>query len=128
MLYSVYCLYSLENANAILDGSLFEKAHLLHPALIGLLPDGNCPETLRSKVYQMVLKLRQEQTFQSLPFDLYGDCLYIDSIISDDTCIASFDKHGYLDIIQSEREIPQYNLLASDLTEIFYKAFPTETK
>ncbi len=124
LLYSVYSLYSEETAQDILGGSVLAQAEALHPAFTVLLPTVSCPEAVRTEIYEHVLQIREEQTFVSLPLDLYGDCLHIDSIISDDACIAGFDQYGYLNVIHGKQEPSEYNLLHSDLSDIFSKVFP----
>nr|WP_276871963.1 hypothetical protein [Fournierella massiliensis] len=123
--YSVSCLYSAENIKAITNGELFAAVQNLHPLFTVLIPRSDCQHDTQRAAYQAAIDARNRQQFQTIPWELYGDTQSLDSIISDDSCCALFDKDGNLHIPGSpETDVWCCNLFEDGLAGIFSKAYP----
>lgn len=126
LLYSVSVSYNENDIPAILSGELFQQTQQVHPSFTVLIPTEDCSETARQQVYDTVLSIRSEQTYPTIPWEFVRDTLYIDSVISQDSCLAVFDRGGRL---RSEfsGEASHYDLFDMDLMSIFQSVFPKTT-
>lgn len=121
--YSLYHVYDQRSASEILGGDLFYSTQQLHPLFTALMPAQNCSGNLREKVHRQIQVFRDQQLFQTVPWDVLSDSSWVDSIISSEPCVAEFDANGRLRSI-SDRIAGELNLFHDDLCHIFQSAFP----
>lgn len=124
LLYSVCVLYSENDVPKIESGELFEEMEQSHPVFTGLYAAPDCPQSARERVWKAVNKARNDQSFQTIAWELVFDTSYIDSIISSEACLAGFDAEGKLITAQGVQADAAYNLFAQDLPSILKQAFP----
>ncbi len=124
LLYSAYYTYSQEDMESIIDGDLFCSIQQTHPIFTVLAAQPGCPEPLQSRVYQAVVQARNEQSYQTIPWELDFDNRLIDTIISDDACLARFDPCGNLCGQAGKRGEADCNLFEIGLSASFQSAFP----
>ncbi len=122
MLYSVYFPYTENEINRITNGSLYEGIEDLHPIFTVLLPVEQFSHGSREKVRDFVTNIRSNQDFQTVLWDVYSDCKLVDSVISNDSCFAAFDKKGFLHS-ESGNKDESYNIFTMPLTQIFKMSF-----
>lgn len=116
MLYSVYYPYSAENTVPILSDDLFYAIEELSPIFAVLVPAANCPMETQTAVAAHIRKLREEQRFPMLPWEVISDCILVDGIISGDGSVMAFDAEGYL---HSGNEKTGLNCFTEDLKDLF---------
>lgn len=124
LLYSVYAPYGREDVESIRNGDLFSGAEQLHPLFTILFADSGCPAGAREAVYQAVREAREQQLFQTIPWEAACDCGLVDGVISNDACLAGFDAEGQLFTPEERKTGSCYNLLQNDLSRILKLAFP----
>lgn len=93
-LYSVLYTYTEIDKDNILNGQTLMELEPLHPIFSLFKADFFCSSELQTKIYDYVRTARLEQQYQTLPFDILYDNLFIDSIISEDAVSIYFDKNG----------------------------------
>lgn len=103
LLYSSYYAYSREDMESIRNGDLFYSIQQTHPVFTVLLAQPGCPEMIQDEAHQAVVQARNEQRYQTVPWEYCLDNRLIDRIISDD---AWFDAHGNLCGRAGELETP----------------------
>lgn len=123
-LYSIYVPYSEEYAEEIKSGAVFYTAEQLHPSFTMLIADPSCSTELQQNIYRCVVDARNAQEYQTIPWDVIYDGCQIDSIISDETCAAWFDRTGTLYTLPEKAKLAQYNIFDQPLREILKAAFP----
>lgn len=123
LLYSAYYTYSQEDIESIMNGDLFYSIQQVHPVFTVLLAQPDCPEPIQSKVHQAVVQARNEQSYQTVPWEFYFDNRIIDKIISDVACSAWFDSCGNLYNQAGEKPKENCNLFAAGLLASFQSAF-----
>lgn len=96
LLYSVWYPYGAKDLEDIINGDLFYSAQQLAPAFTVLLAEPECPMEVRRLVCQAVRTARSDQRFQTLLWEMESDNCLVDSIISGDSCLVSFDGAGRL--------------------------------
>lgn len=96
LLYSVWYPYSGLELNSIINGDLFCSTQQVTPIFTALVPGRECCDAVQKCAYQAVKKARNEQSYRTLPWELYGDNCVIDAIISNDACTVHFDQDGDL--------------------------------
>lgn len=128
MLYSVHFPYQAKDTELITGGDFFYCTETLHPVFTFLIPDSSCPEHTQHLIYDYIQDARNSQDYQTIPLDLVYDNLHIDSIISNDSCSASFDKNGYLVSAFNKDKSHQYNIFENKLSDIFKHSFPKITE
>lgn len=94
--YCVWSPYGAGDLAAILDGELFVGAQQTGAVITALVPRPDCPEEDRRQVRQAVERARNEQLYQTIPWELEGDDRRVNEIISDDACAVYFDREGRL--------------------------------
>lgn len=124
LLYSVYCTYSQDDLETILNGDLFASVQQIHPVFAVLLPRPGCPERFRRLTHQAVERARNEQKFQMIPWELEQDDQMIDEIISDDACTVSFDPNGYLWVRNTSDDHASVCLFEEGLEAVLQNAYP----
>lgn len=125
--YCVYCPYGPDDAAAIRGGDLFVAAQQTGAVFTVLVPRPDCPEEARLQVRQAVERARNEQLYQTIPWELEGDDRRIDRIISGDACTVCFDPSGYLLDRAGSSVRPDLCLFEQGLTEVLRRACPKET-
>ncbi len=128
LLYSVWYQYGQKDTEQIVNGDLFCAAQQAFPIFTVLLPEPECPDSVRRLVRQTVRQAREEQMYRTFLWELQGDNLTVDAIISDDTCYACFDRDGFLCEWSQRVDCEHNNLLQSSLADILMSAYPRETK
>ena len=118
MPYSVYLPYDAGSLEGILNGELLCSAQQLHPMFTALAPAPDCPREIRRLVYQAVQRFRNEQLYHTVVWELVEDQLFVDRIISDDSCCAVFDAEG--ELVGNDGA----NLFRQELVDIFRQTFP----
>lgn len=126
LLYSVYHCYGAGDTQAITSGELFRGIERMHPVFTILISDPGCPDGVRREVYEYVQRARNEQLFQTLPWEAAFDGSFVDSIISQDACSAGFDEDGWLMTLYEKKPQECLNLFHNNLPLILQRAFPTE--
>lgn len=124
--YAVYCPYSQRNVEKIVNGELFEKTQQLHPIFTVLVPEPDCPDSIRQVVYQAVMKVRNGQNYQTIPWELYYDTQNMDEVISDDACCVFLDSKGDLYTPDHQPTSAYGNLFEDGLPSIIEKAYPKD--
>lgn len=124
LLYSVYYVYSAVDTVPILSDDLFYGIQQLNPTFVSLVPAVGCPIETRAAVAAHARKLREEQRFPLLPWEVISDCLLVDSIISGDACVVAFDEDGYMHVYDNGDEKTCFNCFDDDLKTVFRKALP----
>lgn len=124
LLYSIYYTYTQDDYKSILNDDLFYSIQQLHPVFTGLVSDSDCPKTMCETIYEHILTLRDKQILQTFPWELKYDCSLIDSIISNESCLAEFHSDGNLCLTHSKNTDNNCNLFFQDLKTIFQTAFP----
>ncbi len=124
MLYSVWYPYGQNDTEMILNGDLFCRAQELSPAFTALLPEPECPDAIQRLVYQTVQRVRGEQSYHTILWELWGDNRLVDAIISYDACSVYFDTDGNICDRGGRIECPHHNLFESGLVDILMDACP----
>lgn len=123
MLYSVYLPYSKDDIDFITSGGFFSRCSNLHSPFSVLAAKESCSEDIKKLVHDFSEKIRNSQTFPTVPWEFEHDGRFVDSIISGDSCSAFFDEHGNL-----VADYESYsNIFEENLKGIFKKAFPKST-
>ena len=126
ILYGLYYTYSQKDLECIESGELMHEMEQLHPAFSVLKPQFPCQNTLRDRVYQWIVKARMEQEFKTIPWEMYGDMLLVDSVISGQPHWIGFDEYGQLNIDQGVDRTYGLNIFVNELPEILKRAFPKQ--
>ena len=126
ILYGLYYTYSQKDLECIESGELMHEMEQLHPAFSVLKPQFPCQNTLRDRVYQWIVKARMEQEFKTIPWEMYGDMLLVDSVISERPHWIGFDEYGQLNIDQGVDRTYGLNIFVNELPEILKRAFPKQ--
>ena len=124
ILYGLYYTYSQKDLECIESGELMHEMEQLHPAFSVLKPQFPCQNTLRDRVYQWIVKARMEQEFKTIPWEMYGDMLLVDGVISEQPHWIGFDEYGQLNIDQGVDRTYGLNIFVNELPEILKRAFP----
>ncbi len=125
--YSAYFLYSQDDSQTILNGDLFTSIQQVHPVFAILLPQSDCPKQFRTLTHQAVERVRNEQLFQIIPWELEQDNQKVDEIISDDVCAVCFDPEGCLLDGDGNSIRPGLCLFEHELTGVLRLACPKKT-
>lgn len=124
LLYSVHIPYQEKDAASITSGEFLCWSETLHPIFTLFIPPASCSEATRHLIYDYVRAARNAQEYQTIPMDLVYDNLYIDSIISNDSCSAGFDSSGNLWNMFHTNTKPEYNIFQNKLSDILRLSFP----
>ena len=126
ILYGLYYTYSQKDLECIESGELMHEMEQLHPAFSVLKPQFPCQNTLRDRVYQWIVKARMEQEFKTIPWEMYGDMLLVDGVISEQPHWIGFDEYGQLNTDQGVDRTYGLNIFVNELPEILKRAFPKQ--
>ena len=125
-LYGIYYSYSAKDLDRIESGELMEDMQQLYPAVVILKPKFPCEQDLRSKVHSWIARARLEQKYHTLPWEMYGDMLLVDSIISSESCWVGFDEYGQLNTENGIVRTHGLNIFHNGLPDILKRAFPRQ--
>lgn len=123
VLYSVFVIYDEEKAQRIIDGQLFSNIEDMRPMFAGVAADGNCSSETVQKVYDYICEMRNKQTYAMIPWDVLKDSEFIDSVISEDSCLAWFDEYGWLITYDDGYIMTELNVFEQPLKQILKSAF-----
>lgn len=123
-LYGVWRFYGDQDVKDIVSGDWFYSAVQTHAVLTALIPEPGCSGEVRTQAAAYVEKVRNEQLFQTIPWESWYDSCRIDAIISDEACFADFDEQGYLNVPQGCSKDPSLNVFQNELAQILKRAFP----
>ena len=124
ILYGLYYTYTEKDLAAIESGELLHDMEQLHPTFSVLQPQFPCQQELRNRVHNWITKARLDQKFKTIPWELYGDMLLIDGVISDQPVWVGFDEYGQLHTDQGIDRTYGLDIFVNDLPEILKRAFP----
>ena len=93
-LYSVLYNYEEHDKDAILTGQTLMELETLHPIFSFFKANLSSSADVQDEIYHYIRDSRLEQNFQTLPFDIIYDNLFIDSIVSADSVSLFFDTDG----------------------------------
>lgn len=122
--YSVYVPYDQNDLQSITSGELFADTQQLYPLFTILTAKPDCPTKVQDLVYQAVVKARNGQSYQTIPWELYHDIRSLDEIISDDACYVLFDGHGQLIALDHPDCMPFGSLFEDGITPLIRQAYP----
>lgn len=128
ILYSVFMTYTEEDIEDILSGGYFLAAEEVHPVFSMLIASGNCPLSVREKIYKMVSDIRQKQTLKTIPWEITYDASFVDGVISSEPCSVLFDAEGYLHNWCSRESATEYNFFQSNLVSVLKQTQPKMKK
>ena len=126
ILYGLYFTYTQKDLDSIESGELLHDMEQLHPCFSILKPQFPCQKALRDQVYDWITKARLGQEFKTIPWEMYGDMLLVDSVISEVPHWAGFDEYGQLNTDQGVDRTYGLNIFINELPEILKRAFPKE--
>ena len=126
ILYGLYYTYSQKDLECIESGELMHEMEQLHPAFSVLKPQFPCQNTLRDRVYQWIVKARMEQEFKTIPWEMYGDMLLVDSVISEQPHWIGFDEYGQLNTDQGVDHTYGLSIFVNELPDVLKRAFPKQ--
>ncbi len=124
--YCAYFPYTQDDLAAICDGDLFISVQQTRPVFTALIPRRDCPDAVRRQVQQTAERARNEQLYQTIPWELERDNQRIDQIISDDACAVCFDRSGRLLGWDGSPIRPDLGLFENGLTGVLRLACPKE--
>ena len=125
--YCAWLPYGEDDLAAIQDGEVFLGVQQAKAAFTALVPRQGCPEEVRLQVQQAVERARNEQHYQTIPWELEQDNQRVDEIISDDACTVCFDQGGHLLDSDGSPTCPDLCLFDRGLTEVLRLACPKGT-
>lgn len=125
MMYSVYIPYTDKDVNNLISNDFYEGVIEMHPVFTVLVPDKSTNVSSRNEIYKYITEVRKDQTMQTILWDIYSDSRFIDSVISDDSCLAVFDKNGNY-YIDSNCKSESCNIFKAPLSKIFKSLFPKQ--
>ena len=124
ILYGLYFTYTQKDLASIESGELLHDMEQLHPCFSILKPQFPCQKALRDRVYGWITKARLAQEFKTIPWEMYGDILLVDSVISKVPHWVGFDEYGQLNTDKGVDRTYGLNIFVNDLPEILKRAFP----
>ena len=126
ILYGLYYTYTEKDIPFIESGELMHEMEQLHPAFSVLKPQFPCQKALRDRVYRWITRARLEQEFKTIPWEMYGDMLLVDSVISVTPHWVGFDEYGQLNTDQGVDRTYGLNIFVNDLPTVLKQAFPKQ--
>lgn len=121
LLYGIYYPYCADDAPLIENEDLVCEMEQLHPLFCVFCSVPDCPESVRDQVYEVIMKIRSEQRYQTVLWDMGQDNRMLDRIISQDDCAIGFDEDG-----NPSRSVGGCNLFTHTLETIFTQVLPKE--
>lgn len=127
-LYGLYYFYSAQDINAIESGELLHEMEQLHPCFSVLKPKTLAEQEVRSRAHKWITAARLDHQFKTIPWELYGDAILIDQLISGHAIWVGFDRFGQLKTDQGVDRTYGRNIFTHDLPTVLRWAFPTQQK
>lgn len=121
-----YFPYTQDDLAAICDGDLFAGIQQTQAVFTALVPQWECPDAARRQVQQAVEQARNEQLYQTIPWELERDNQRIDGIISGEACTVCFDRAGRLLDRDGSPVCPTASLFEHGLTGALRLACPRQ--
>ena len=126
ILFGLYDTYTEKDLEAIESGALLQDMEQLHPAFAMLKPQFPCQQALRERVYRWITHARLSQEYKTIPWELYGDTMLVDGVISEAPHWVGFDEYGQLCTDQGVDRTYGLNIFVNELPEILKRAFPKQ--
>ena len=123
LLYSVYYPYCTDDMELIENEDMVCEMEQMHPLFCVVYPLPDSPATVREQVYENIMKIRSQQKYQTILWDLEWDNRMLDRLISQDDCAICFDEDG-----NPNRSDCGCNLFTHSLETIFSQALLKEAK
>ena len=127
MLYGVYCRYGEDRLDDILSDSLLHEAQALGAPFTLFLPETSCRQEMQAKVYDYVRRIRDEQRFPTIPYELFRDSMAVDTVISDDGCSVGFRADGSFFMLADCGEKRRVTFCERPLRDILRTCLPKRT-
>ena len=127
LLYSVWYEYRQKDTEMIINGNLFFGTQQSSPVFTVLLPAPECPDVVQQLSHQTVRRVRKEQNYHTIPWEMQGDNGVVDTLISGDVCCVYFDGNGYLWDWSRRAKNTQCNLFQHSLEDILVNAYPKKS-
>lgn len=127
MLYGVYCRYGEDRLDDILSDSLLHEAQALGAPFTLFLPETSCRQEMHAKVYDYVRRIRDEQRFPTIPYELFRDSMAVDTVISDDGCSVGFRADGSFFMLADCGEKRRVTFCERPLRDILRTCLPKRT-
>lgn len=122
---SLTVLYGQREAEGILQKEFLALPYLKDCFFAVFAAKEECPLYLCEAVRETVRSVRDSRNPPLFLVDFYSDCLYVDEIISDDTCFLGILPDGTVTRCENLREIPTgQSLRDKSLREILMKHKP----
>lgn len=123
-LYSVFYIFSKNDAPYIMDGQALEDLEILHPAFSIFIAERTCPQDIQVDIYNYLHSARLEQNYQTLPYDMVYDTLFIDKIISEDAITIHFNQFGQCCSLLDSQLITEDSIFEQTLVNFLKSHFP----
>lgn len=127
MLYCIYCQYGENRLREILSGDLLHDTQAMNAPFTVFLPEGGCGEAARARVFGYTQRVRKEQRFPTIAWELFEDSMAVDTIISGDGCSAGFRADGAFFALADHRKGQEMTLWEHSLREILQACLPKST-
>ena len=124
LLYGLHYAYCDKDKPRIESGALFEDMQSLYPLACVLRHSYPCNQECCDQVSLWIRNARMEQNFKTILWEMYGDALLIDEVISNEPCWVGFDLSGQLNTQFGRYPNSEYNIFKIDLPDILRQAFP----
>ena len=124
ILYGISYTYTEKDLTSIESGELIHDMEQLHPTFSVLQPQFPGQKKLRNRICSWISKARTKQEFHTILWELYGDMLSVDEIISENPCWVGFDEYGQLHTEEGIDRTYGYNIFVNELPEVLKRAFP----
>lgn len=125
-LFSVAYKYKKQDINNIFNHLFLYDFSSLHSIFSLFYADSECPSEIQTQVFEYIQKMRYEQCFQTIPFDLIYDIRFIDEIISEDAVSIHFDSYGICHSDIDKKNSFTCNIFDESLMDILKKVVPKE--
>ncbi len=127
-LYSVLYSYENNDKDMILNGQTLLELETLHPIFSLFKATASCSSELQTEIYHYVRDARLNQNYQTIPFDMVYDSLFIDGIISEDSISIHFDMDGGTIPLSDNDNVSHCNLFEMSLIDILKTHFPKKSR
>ena len=124
LLYSSYMYYNDDSLTDILNNELLCSINETDSSFVIFIADRTCSTEAKEQVADYVTNTINFPKYTTLPFEFYYHLNKIDSIISDDSCLAWFDKSGLLLSKDVSVNAKKLNHFTHSLSCILNSAFP----
>lgn len=126
ILFGLYDTYTEKDLEAIESGALLQDMEQFHPAFAMLKPQFPCQQALRERVYRWITQARLSQEYKTIPWELYGDTMLVDGVISEIPRWVGFDEYGQLHTENGIDRTYGLNIFVNELPEVLNRVFPNQ--